>query len=136
MRFVDCGARYAAHDQLDEIIGTWAAERDLLEAFHELQRAGVAAAPLFDEDLLCADPNVAARGWIRPLTSADVGTYLHLGHAFKGIPQRWERGAPALGEDNEYVYRELLGLDEAEYRHLQEIGIAVEDYLDGEGKPV
>ncbi|MGH8995102.1 MAG: CaiB/BaiF CoA transferase family protein, partial [Acidimicrobiales bacterium] len=135
-RFVDCRARYAAHDLLDEMIGAWAAERDVVVAFHELQRAGVAAAPLLDEELVCADPQVVARGWIRPLTSADVGTHLHLGHAYKGIPQRWDRGSPTLGEDNEYVYRQLLGLDEAEYRRLQESGIAVEDYLDADGKPV
>ncbi len=47
----------------------------------------------------------------------------------------WERGAPALGEDNEYVFKEILGLDDTEYRRLVAERIASEDYLDPEGKP-
>jgi len=132
----DAAGRYRRHDELDDVIGRWAAEQEVLVAFHALQRAGVAAAPLLDEELLRSDPNVAARGWIRPLTTTDVGTHLHLGHAFRGLPQRWDRGSPSLGEDNEYVYRTLLGVDEEEYRRLQELKVVVEDYLDPEGEPV
>jgi crotonobetainyl-CoA:carnitine CoA-transferase CaiB-like acyl-CoA transferase len=134
--FADCAKRYEHHDLLDKLIGAWAAEQDVIEAFHALQRAGVAASPLFNEELLVADPNVAAREWIRPLTSADVGTHLHIGNAFRGIPQRWDRGSPTLGEDNEYVYRTLLGLTDEEYRHLQEARIVTEDYLGPDGNPV
>ena len=96
----------------------------------------MAASPLFNEELLVADPNVAARGWLRPLTSADVGTHLHIGNAFRGIPLRWDRGSPTLGEDNEYVYRTLLGLSDPEYQQLQEAGIVTEDYLGPDGEPV
>ena len=131
-----CAGRYEQHDRLDRLIRQWTAEQDVVTAFHTLQRAGVAAAPLFDDELLVADPNVVARGWIRPLTSTDVGTYLHLGHAIGGLPQRWDRGSPTLGEDNEYVYRELIGVDEKEYRRLQEARVVVEDYLDHDGEPV
>jgi crotonobetainyl-CoA:carnitine CoA-transferase CaiB-like acyl-CoA transferase len=130
------GGRYRQHDRLDEIIGQWTAEQDVLAAFHTLQSAGVAAAPLFDDELLYADENVAAREWIRPLSSQDVGTHLHLGHAFRGLPQRWDRGSPSLGEDNEYVYRQVIGVGEEEYRHLQATQIAIEDYLDRDGRPV
>ena len=128
--------RYEQHDRLDEAIKQWAGEQEVMAAFHALQSAGVASAPLFDDEQLHNDPNVAARGWIRPLTASDVGTHLHLGHAFQGVPQRWDRGSPALGEDNEYVYREVIGLDQDEYLQLQRSGIAVEDYLDPDGRPV
>jgi crotonobetainyl-CoA:carnitine CoA-transferase CaiB-like acyl-CoA transferase len=134
--FADYAKRYERHDLLDELISGWAAGQDVVVAFHALQRAGVAASPLFDEELVVADPNVAAREWVRPLTSADVGTHLHIGNAFRGIPQRWDRGSPTLGEDNEYVYRTLLGLTDQEYRHLQEVGIVTEDYLGPDGYPV
>ncbi len=132
----DAAGRYQHHDVLDDVIGRWAAEQEVMVGFHALQQAGVAAAPLFDDELLCSDPNVAARGWIRPLTTTDVGTHLHLGHAVRGLPQRWDRGSPALGEDNEYVYRTLLGVDEEEYRRLQALKVVVEDYLDPAGDPV
>jgi crotonobetainyl-CoA:carnitine CoA-transferase CaiB-like acyl-CoA transferase len=132
----DCAGRYERHDLLDELISGWAAEQDVIAAFHALQRAGVAAAPLLNEELLVEDPNVAARQWIRPLTSTDVGPHLHIGNAFRGLPARWDRGSPILGEDNEYVYRTLLGLTEKEYQHLQEVGIVTEDYLGEDGDPV
>ena len=47
----------------------------------------------------------------------------------------WERGAPALGEDNEYVMREILGLDAAAYDRLIREQVIVEDYLDSRGNP-
>jgi crotonobetainyl-CoA:carnitine CoA-transferase CaiB-like acyl-CoA transferase len=135
-RLAATDGRYEHHGELDDAIGRWAADQDVMVAFHALQRAGVAAAPLYDEELLCADPNVAARGWVRPLTTTDVGTHLHLGHAVRGLPQRWDRGSPSLGEDNEYVYRTIIGVDEEEYRRLQERKVVVEDYLDAGGEPV
>jgi crotonobetainyl-CoA:carnitine CoA-transferase CaiB-like acyl-CoA transferase len=128
--------RHAAHDELDEVIGSWAKTVGATEAFHLLQGAGVPAAPYLDEAAFASDPQVVAREWIRPLASTDVGTFDHLGHAYRGIPLSWERGAPVLGEDNEYVLTEVLGLDAGEYQRLVDDGVAIEDYLDREGRPV
>ncbi len=127
--------RRAAHDDLDAIIAEWAARRPACDAFLALQEAGVAAAPFLDEAGFASDPHVQARAWIRPLYSADVGTFDHLGPAVRGVPTAWDRGAPVLGQDNEYVYRDLLGLGEAEYRALVERGAVTEDYLDKDGRP-
>jgi crotonobetainyl-CoA:carnitine CoA-transferase CaiB-like acyl-CoA transferase len=134
-RFARTEDRYAHHDELDELIRAWAAEQDVMEAFHALQGAGVTAGPLLDEDMLSSDPHVAARGWIRPLGSRDVGTHLHIGYAFQGVPQTWWRGSPVLGEDNDYVYKKLLGLDD-DYERLVAAKIIVDDYLDADGNPV
>jgi len=128
--------RLARRDELDELLAGWASERDVIDAFHQLQAAGVPASPVLINELLDTDPHVAVRGWLRPLTSTDVGTYPHLGHAFTGIPMVWERGSPALGEDNRYVYQGILGLDDATYERLVEQRIAVSDYLDGDLNPV
>ncbi|HZQ57021.1 MAG TPA: CoA transferase [Acidimicrobiales bacterium] len=128
--------RRARHDELDALVSAWAAGQDAVEAFHALQQAGVPASPVLVDDLLEADPHVATRGWLRPLASTDVGTFPHVGHAFSGVPQRWDRGSPALGEDNRYVYQGILGLDDAAYAHLVGEAIAVSDYLDRELKPV
>jgi crotonobetainyl-CoA:carnitine CoA-transferase CaiB-like acyl-CoA transferase len=135
-RFASTAARYAQHDELDRIITEWTNDQELMTAFHALQRAGVTAAPQFDEEMLATDPHVAARGWIRPLASRDVGTHPHIGHPFQGIPQVWTRGAPGLGQDNGYVYRDVLGLDEDEYERLVAEKIIVEDYLDDDRNPI
>ena len=134
-RFARAEDRFAHHDELDEVIGAWAAQQDVIEAFHALQAAGIAAGPLLDEEMLAADPHVAERGWIRQLTGRDVGTHPHIGHAFRGIPQTWWRGSPVLGEDNEYVYKKLLGLDD-DYERLVAAKVIVDDYLDPDGEPV
>ena len=122
-RFATTAGRYAHHDELDRVITDWTTSQDVMAAFHALQGAGVTAGPLLDEDMLSSDPHVAARGWIRPLASRDVGTHLHIGYAFQGLPQVWWRGSPVLGEDNDYVFGDLLGLDEDRRRELAESGV-------------
>jgi crotonobetainyl-CoA:carnitine CoA-transferase CaiB-like acyl-CoA transferase len=134
-RLAEAAGRQAAHEELDDTILAWASGVTVYEAFHALQGAGVAAAPYLDEAGFAADPQVVARDWIRPLPSRDVGTFGHLGPAFRGIPLSWERGSPALGEDNEYVFKHLLGLDSNQYRRLTEERVATEDYLDSNGDP-
>lgn len=127
--------RHARHDELDRVIQAWADGRDRVDAFHDLQNGGVTAAPHLDPIEFAVDRHVQARGLLREATSRDVGTHLHVGHIFKGVPQEWHRGAPALGEDNAYVYKELLGFDDAAYQDLVAQKIAVEDYLDPNGNP-
>jgi crotonobetainyl-CoA:carnitine CoA-transferase CaiB-like acyl-CoA transferase len=132
----DAPGRRARHEELDAAIGAWTATCDCYDLFHALQRAGIPAAPMLDPAMFVADPHVAAREWLRPLRSRDVGTHHHSGQCFRGYPLAWERGAPALGEHNEYVFKELLGLGDDDYAELVEERIAVEDYLDRDGNPV
>jgi len=134
-RFAQVAGRHSSHDELDEAIAAWTATVTAEEGFGLLQQVGVAAAPLLDTRAFVSDPQVVAREWIRPLASRDVGTFGHLGHAFRGVPMAWERGAPALGEDNEYVFKEILGVDNVEYQRLVADRVAVEDYLDPQGIP-
>jgi crotonobetainyl-CoA:carnitine CoA-transferase CaiB-like acyl-CoA transferase len=134
-RLEHLAGRKALEDVLDEAVSAWTATVASGDAFRVLQRAGVAAAPVLDVAGFADDPHVRARDWIRPLSSRDVGTFDHLGPAFRGIPLAWHRGSPALGEDNEYVYRQLLGLDDPTYRTLVARRVATEDYLDADGHP-
>ena len=57
--------RLRAHDELDEAITRWASTLSALDAFHQLQAAGVAAAPVLDEGSFSSDPQVVSREWIR-----------------------------------------------------------------------
>jgi crotonobetainyl-CoA:carnitine CoA-transferase CaiB-like acyl-CoA transferase len=135
-RYARAVDRLARQDELDHLLSAWVSGVDVVEAFDRLQAAGVPASPVLVDDLLEADPNAVARGWLRPLPSTDVGTYPHAGPAFAGVPLEWRRGSPALGEDNQYVYQGILGLDDAAYARLVEQRIAVEDYLDADRNPV
>ncbi len=135
-RLASAEGRRAAHDEIDEAIVSWTKQLSADEAFHALQAVGVAAAPQLDEAEFAHDPQIVARQWIQPLSSIDVGTFDHLGRSFRGVPMAWERGAPALGQDNEYVLKEILGMSDEAYAHLVAEHVAVEDYLDREGNPL
>jgi crotonobetainyl-CoA:carnitine CoA-transferase CaiB-like acyl-CoA transferase len=118
--FDDVGARRAAHDAIDAAISAWTAMQDKSEAFHALQRAGVPAGPVMDEADATADPQLDARGFFRVLEHPSCGAHLHPGanfHLSRTPPVLW-RAAPVLGQDNEYVYRELLGVSDDEYAEL------------------
>src|SRR5208283_2256054 len=134
-RFADAAGRQAHHDELDVLIAAWTAEQTPMAAFHTLQRAGVAAGPLLDDQMFAADPHLRDREWQQPLQSLDVGTHLHPGLPYRGVPQAWRRGSPILGEDNEYVYKELLGVSDDQFERYREDKILAEDYLDPDGVP-
>jgi crotonobetainyl-CoA:carnitine CoA-transferase CaiB-like acyl-CoA transferase len=135
-RFATVAGRFEHQDDLDAQISAWTSSRELMDTFHALQAAGIAAGPQLDNEMLARDPHVAARGWIRPLTTTETGTHLHIGHPFRGVPLAWRRGSPSLGEDNEYMYRKVLGLTDEEYERLVAAKVIVNDYLDANGDPV
>ena len=135
-KYATSAGRFEHQDELDELISTWTSTQDLMEAFHGLQAAGIAAGPQLDNELLASDPHVKARGWLRPLTTTETGTHLHIGYPFRGVPQAWRRGSPSLGEDNEYIYRKVLGLTDEEYERLVDAKVIVNDYLDANLNPV
>jgi crotonobetainyl-CoA:carnitine CoA-transferase CaiB-like acyl-CoA transferase len=134
-RFADLAGRRKHHDELDAAIAAWAAEQPPLHAFHTLQRAGVAAGPRLDDDMFAADPHLLDRQWQQPLHSLDVGAHLHAGLPYRGVPQAWRRGSPVLGEDNDYVFKEILDVPDAEFERYRRERILAEDYLNPHGEP-
>jgi fatty acid desaturase len=69
------------------------------------------------------------------LPSLDVGTHLHPGLPYRGVAQEWRRGSPVLGEDNEYVYKKILGVSDVDFERYREEKFLAEDYLDPHGEP-
>ena len=129
-RLASTEGRRAAHDALDEAIIAWTVERDAVEAMNELQDAGVPAGVVMNEADAFADPHLQARGYWDELTHPEAGTYTYPGVLWKAqrTPNRLRRAAPRLGEDNEYVYKKVLGYSDDEYRHLEENGHIGMDY--------
>ena len=79
-------------------------------------------------------PGVSLRGGGLPLGDHRPHHPAHLWH-WDGPDMRWGP-IGVMGRDNEYVYRELLGLDEARYRVLEDDGHISLTYLDADGNPV
>ncbi len=47
----------------------------------------------------------------------------------------WRRGSPILGQDNEYVYKEILGVTPDEFERYRDERILATDYLKADGTP-
>jgi crotonobetainyl-CoA:carnitine CoA-transferase CaiB-like acyl-CoA transferase len=125
-RFATQAGRFANQDALDEHVAEWTGQRDPHEVMQVLQAAGVTAAAVQNaQDLAEDDPQIAHRGTFFELDHPVIGPAL-----FEGSPMRLSRtdadlwrSAPRLGEDNAYVFGDILGLDAARIDELAEAGV-------------
>jgi crotonobetainyl-CoA:carnitine CoA-transferase CaiB-like acyl-CoA transferase len=136
LRFETVAGRLDGLDELDARISDWTRDLDRYEVFHRCQAEGVAAAPVADEADLHADPQLQHRGFFRPLSSPHTGDHIYPTHGvtWTGPPLRWDRHPPGLGEDNEYVYKQILQLSDDEYEEVSAQGHLSIDYLDRDGR--
>ena len=129
-RFAHSSNRYKNHDAADEIIAAWTKENDNMWLLHHLQKAGIAAGPVQHEDYAYRCPQLWERRFFVPMTQEDLGTHLYPGTVFKNskLPLTIQKPAVRLGEDNEYVYKEILGISDEEYARLEAEGQIGMDY--------
>ena len=120
-RFADMEGLRAHHDEVDQLIGAWTAEQDPIALFHRLQEEDVPGGPVMHEAHAYADPHLKERDFFVSITQADAGTHLYPGTVFKmsKTPFVVRKPPVRLGEDNDYVYRQVLGLSEEEYDKLK-----------------
>ena len=85
---------------------------------------GVAAGAVLDDRDAYNDPHLKARGFFQELTVPDVGTHHYPGLMWKAskTPNAIRTPPVRLGEHNEYVYKEILGVSEEEYERLEHGG--------------
>jgi crotonobetainyl-CoA:carnitine CoA-transferase CaiB-like acyl-CoA transferase len=89
-----------------------------------LQSEGVPAGPVMDEKDAYSDPHLRDRGFFNELTHPVCGTHLYPGLAWKmsKTPNRLRLPPPCLGEHNEYVYKQVIGMAGEEYADLESKG--------------
>ncbi|MBW2399398.1 MAG: CoA transferase [Deltaproteobacteria bacterium] len=113
--------RVANIESLHAELAKWTSDFDDYQLADRLQRHGVSAAPVLNIADLLGDPHYQARKTFieieHPLgfTETVYGNYVKTARA----DPRYIPG-PAMGQDNEHVYRDLLGFSEARYRDLVE----------------
>lgn len=112
-------------DELHRLVESWTSVRDKYEAMTTLQAAGVVAGALLDAGELMRDPHFVARKFFADVPHPSAGTYTYPGMPFflGDAGQTEWRPAPRLGEHNDYVFRELLGLSADTIRDLTDKGI-------------
>ncbi len=113
--------RVAAIDMLHERLAEWTRGYDDRELAARLQRHGVAAAPVLSVADLLKDPHYRARGTFIEVThplgfdETIYGSYVKTSGFDAAV-----RPGPAIGCDNDTVFKNLLGLPEERYRALVE----------------
>ncbi|MFZ2178304.1 MAG: CoA transferase [Rhodococcus sp. (in: high G+C Gram-positive bacteria)] len=114
-------------DELDEMIGAWAAEQDPSTLVERLTAAGVVAGPINTVAEVVKDPQLLDRGMLVGHYDERIGEdVLGLGVVprFSDTPGSVRRaGAPRPGADNDDVWGGLLGLSEDERSALHDKGV-------------
>ncbi len=119
-RFASLDGRLENAQELDTLIEEWAKEHTAEEVMALLQKQGVAAGVVQNAADLARDIQLKARDFFIKLddTTTDA-TPIKLSDS----PARYVRTAPIRGQDNDYVYGQLLRISEDELAELKRQGI-------------
>tara|TARA_Y100000590_G_scaffold73532_1_gene80990 strand:- start:3517 stop:4833 length:1317 start_codon:yes stop_codon:yes gene_type:complete len=120
------------HDVIDEEISKWTINHDSIELMNILQNNGIPAGAVMNEKDAFEDPHLQQRNYWEELTHPEAGTYKYPGVLWKSnaIDNKLRRAAPRLGEDNEYVYKTILGYSNEQYEAYEKNGHIGMDYDD------
>lgn len=125
-RYVNHVARGRNQKELDDLIGEWTRTLTIDELEAKMVAAGVPAGKLFRPADMLADPHFQAREAIIGVPHPKWGE-VKMQNVFPKLsvtPGNVRRRAPeTIGQDNEAVYSELLGLDAAALADLKARGI-------------
>lgn len=124
-RFDSAAKRLQDKEALDALIGEWTKKHSAEEVMALLQKQGIAAGVVRDARDLARDPQLEARGFFVELEHPELGKTIADASPLKlsATPPVYSRAAPLLGQDNNYVYGELLGLSQTEINKLKEWGV-------------
>jgi crotonobetainyl-CoA:carnitine CoA-transferase CaiB-like acyl-CoA transferase len=121
-RFATAQARHRHRDELDVLLTEWLVSCDADATAERLQRAGVCAHVSWSMMDIARDPHLRARGATTEVSAPGVPPRLAV-----GAPARFSkthdvgirRLTPELGQDEDYVFGELLGLTSAQRADLE-----------------
>jgi benzylsuccinate CoA-transferase BbsF subunit len=120
--FDDLAGRVEYEDELDVLVAGWTARCDRLQIVETLLAAGVPASVVATpEERIDRDEVTAAWGLWPTVVHPEMGEV-----RVDGLPVHLDRtdwsfgrSAPCLGQDNDYVFGELLGLSPEELDELR-----------------
>lgn len=130
--FATLGSRQANQDRLDKLIGEWTANLLAEDVMTRLQGVGVPASVVSQGKDLYESDHLKARGFYQPTPYylADRGSPAYEWERLEGIaaanpPKMSETPMDFghysnIGEDNDYVFKEILGMSQSEVDGLTE----------------
>ena len=122
---LNAAERRAREDEIETILGVWAADQNADTAMMALQAIGIAAAVARRPFDLLTDPHLVARGFWLQVERPFIGTHYQTSAAFREgpDPSPLRRPAPTLGQDNEAILGGRLGLDRNELDRLAALDV-------------
>ena len=132
-RFATTIARLRNRTAVNDLVAERTRHYEAEELARKLQASGVAAAALAHQQEMHTDEHLAARNFFTPDHPS--------GRWHARVPRaagqaaahcRWPAvpAAPTLGQHNEYVYKEVIGLSDEEYQKLVDDQVIGTAYLE------
>jgi len=121
-KFLSMQDRWDNFEELDGNVAEWTARHESERLVEQLQAAGIAAAVVNDARDLARDLHLKERGFFIDLMHPVLGKIRSDGNPIKmsGTPASFKKASPLLGEDNRYVFRDILGMDEERFKSYLE----------------
>jgi benzylsuccinate CoA-transferase BbsF subunit len=119
-RFTTLLSRKKNEDELDNIVEAWTLTHTPEQVMALMQTAGVAAGAVADPKDQAEDPQLEHYQFFNRLEHPEIGDLpVYHGPLFRLSKTSYELGRPRLlGEDNAYVYTNILGLSDEEFVQL------------------
>ncbi|MGB3635845.1 MAG: CoA transferase [Rubrobacteraceae bacterium] len=123
--------RYATHHargenmaELDEKISAWTRERSVEEVLEAMAEAGVPSGKVFTAKDMVEDEHYAARENVVTVEDPEIGAFpmQNVVPRLSDTPGEIRWTGPALGQHNEEIYGDVLGLDAEKLAELHERG--------------
>jgi benzylsuccinate CoA-transferase BbsF subunit len=114
-RFATLRARKQNEDELEDLVEQWTVRHESQEIEQMLQAAGVCASAVQSPREVFEDAQLKHREHVQYLEHAFMGRHAYDAHSVRFSRTPWKlRPAPCLGQHNDYVLKEFLGLTEDE----------------------
>lgn len=122
-RYTIQAERNERFDEVHAFIQAWTEKQDKITVMKKLGAVGVPCGAVFDSQDILTDPHLRERGMVVTIEHPTRGTITMPGCPVQLTDSPVEaRPAPLLGEHNEEVYRELLGLTADTLENLEKEG--------------
>jgi len=127
-KFATLSSRKANEDELDQLVAEWTATYTAEDIETMLQKLGVAAHVVSNAKDLFEDPQLRYRNHFRRLKHSVIGIHAYDFEGFRmsKTPDS-QFGAPALGEHNEYVFKNILHMTDDEIANALVAGAITTD---------
>ncbi|HJO24650.1 MAG: CoA transferase [Myxococcota bacterium] len=117
--------RLAHRELLDVFIGDLTAQFGAEDFYHEAQRRHLAVTPVNTATAVARDPHLAARGYFVAVEHPTAGPLKQPGAPFRHSETPWRitRPAPGVGQHNEEIFCDELGISAEALHAYREAGV-------------